>query len=293
MRMKPPAFSSPDSREPSLCLPGGEKSCFACCPPIRTAGYEHIQYRTMVQRVLRENTCAFDKNRQASRPITGFSCWALGYLDSAFRQAGCLLHPARNGGKDFRHLTGYGEKCRRESCPEARLFQGLSVETRRFWLHLTRGLDTLQYSSRRENPLFHLMGWGEEVLEIVASNERGAMFSRDEFFRAYPFFHSKLSPRANAYLLQGLLRKRPLRCLKNPTLAQKFERFSGGLIWGLKREFSLDMGARHTHLLDLDPLFLNLLRIGAGIRKIREDRAQRLKEKVDRTLDEFVQGTWP
>lgn len=291
MRMKPvPAPFFPDSQEPSLCLPDGEKSCFACCPPIRAAGYEHIQYRTMVQRMLRENTRAFDKNWDVPRPITGFSCWALGYLDSAFRQAGCLLHPARNGGKDFRYLTGYGEKCRREGCPEARLFQELSVETRRFWLHLTHGLDTLQYSSTKENPLFHLMGWGRDVLEAVASNEKGVMLGRDEFFRVYPFFLIGLSPRANAYLLQGLLRKGHLGCLKSRDRTLKFERFSVRLARELKRGFSLDGKAVHTHLLDLDPLFLNMLRIGAGIRKIREDHAKTLKEKVDRALDDFVQG---
>ena len=34
----------------SLCFPDEEKSCFACCPPIRAAGYEHIEYKNFINR---------------------------------------------------------------------------------------------------------------------------------------------------------------------------------------------------------------------------------------------------
>lgn len=30
--------------------------------------------------------------------ITGFSCWALGYMDNGHKMVGCLLHPGQNGG---------------------------------------------------------------------------------------------------------------------------------------------------------------------------------------------------
>ena len=94
----------------TLCVPDAQRSCFACCPPIRPAGYEHIQYRNMVMRMLRENTKGFAAGGGGRSPITGFSCWALGYLDENFRQVGCLLHPAMNNGKDLRYRVGFGEK---------------------------------------------------------------------------------------------------------------------------------------------------------------------------------------
>jgi molybdopterin-guanine dinucleotide biosynthesis protein A len=42
-----------------LCAPDGDKTCFACCPPIRPAGYEHVDHRAAVARMLRENTLSF------------------------------------------------------------------------------------------------------------------------------------------------------------------------------------------------------------------------------------------
>jgi len=83
----------------TLCAPDREKSCFACCPPIRPAGYEHILYEAIVKRMLRENTKAFARGETGPAPITGFSCWALGYLDPEYRRVGCLLHPLQNAGE--------------------------------------------------------------------------------------------------------------------------------------------------------------------------------------------------
>ncbi|MBL7211240.1 MAG: hypothetical protein ISS61_02540 [Desulfobacteraceae bacterium] len=60
--------------KPTLCLPDTEKNCFACCPPIRPAGYEHLQHTGIVKRMLRENTRAFAGKGAAISPITGFSC---------------------------------------------------------------------------------------------------------------------------------------------------------------------------------------------------------------------------
>ena len=115
-------------REPSLCLPDKEKSCFACCPPIRPAGYEHVQYKNIVKKILIENTLSFQLQKKS---ITGFSCWALGYIDKNFKQVGCLLHPEYIG-TDLRHLTGYGEKCKRETCLEAKIFLNLEYNTKIF-----------------------------------------------------------------------------------------------------------------------------------------------------------------
>jgi len=52
--------------QPTLCLPDTEKNCFACCPPIRPAGHEHLQHTGIVKRMVRENTWAFAGKGDAS-----------------------------------------------------------------------------------------------------------------------------------------------------------------------------------------------------------------------------------
>ncbi|MFH0844586.1 MAG: hypothetical protein V1930_03855 [Pseudomonadota bacterium] len=117
---------------PTLCFPDHEKSCFACCPPIRPAGYEHIQYRDILKRFLREDTESFKKRNDAIGPITGLSCWALGHMYNSFKQVGCMLHPAQNDGVDLRYRVDYGEKCSRETCREEKIFSKLDKNDRVF-----------------------------------------------------------------------------------------------------------------------------------------------------------------
>ncbi len=281
------SHSTPHDFEPTLCVPDQEKSCFACCPPIRPAGYEHIHHRTIIQRMLRENTREFESQRRKMRPITGFSCWALGYLDKDCRLVGCLLHPARYQGEDLRFLVNYGEKCRRESCPESRVFRELSIETRGFWIQLTQGLDSFQYSSRRFNPLFHLLGWGSALLSAIAMEEAGVPLSRDHLSKTYPVLESGLEPRANAYLLKGIAQQKGVQSLGTTLFTRQFELFSTDLMPRLQSG-SLSGGAPFTHLLPLDPLFLDLLRLGAGIKRIHEDAAVALKAHVDAAISSFI-----
>ena len=274
-------------REPTLCLPDQGKSCFACCPPIRPAGYEHIQHRTIIQRILRENTRDFKRQNRKARPVPGFSCWALGYLDDACRLAGCLLHPTRHQGKDLRFLTGYGEKCRRENCPESRIFLALSLPARRFWLHLADDLDSFHYSSKRINPLFHLLGWGAGLLDAVAGEENGKSVSPDSLSKSYPVLQSDAEPRANAYLLTIIARENGIRSLKAISFASRFERFSGDLLHRLST-LPNETDVSFTHLLPFDPLFLDFLRLGAGIKKSSEERAAIIKDQVDTALSQFI-----
>jgi hypothetical protein len=210
--------------ELSLCAPDGQKTCFACCPPIRPAGYEHIRYKTIIQRILRENTFSYNQEDRGLRPITGFSCWALGYLDKEYRRIGCLLHPVQNQGIDLRYRVDYGEKCRRESCPESETFSLLEERAKRFWLHLADGLDSFAYSSRKENPLFHMVGWGTPVLGLIPSVE-GSRYGRETFFEAYPFFQRPYLPRPPVYPAKRLIDGNTVYLLKNRGFREAFEGF--------------------------------------------------------------------
>jgi hypothetical protein len=176
--------------------------------------------------MLRENTEAFNAHAEDKIPITGFSCWALGYLDKNHALIGCLLHPAQNGGVDLRYRTDYGEKCGREFCPEAKVFSGLAIEAKKFWLHLADGLDSFSYSSRGHNPLFRMINWGGHLLSLLASNENHRAFGKESFYKSYPFFSTNLTPRANAYLIKWLVDREGTHILESHTFKSRFEVFS-------------------------------------------------------------------
>jgi len=230
-----PSGACPSFRS-SLCFPGTGRSCFACCPPIRPAGYDHLDHRPMIRRMLRENTAAFGEKGTGFSPITGFSCWALGYLDPEYRLVGCLLHPARNGGMDLRFRVGYGEKCSREICPEAKRFGDLREVERGFWSRLANGLDAFEYSSRKTNPLFRILGWGPLLLGAVAGAENGRMYTRESFFRAYPFFSTRMAGRSAAYPAERVVAAIGPSVLKGTSFPEDFERLPG-----LPEIFGLDL----------------------------------------------------
>jgi hypothetical protein len=273
---------------PSLCAPDQDKTCFACCPPIRPAGYDHLDHRGAVARMLRENTAAFPMRGEGVSPIRGYSCWALGYLGSGYRLIGCLLHPAQNRGSDLRHRVDFGDKCRRETCPEAKVFDGLTPDAKGTWLCLARGLDAFAYSSRKHNPLFNLMGWGREVLEWVARNDQ--CFSRDDFFEGYPFFRTTLNPRGHAYLLSGILVTSEGRGLTlSEHFRSRFEHFSGDLVRMLGEIRARSGQAAYTHRLPLDRSFLDFLRLSCGLQRLSLSAAVCMKALVDRELERFTQ----
>ncbi len=271
----------------SLCFPDSEKTCFACCPPIRPARYEHIQHGNIIRRILRENTSDFDLYRKEVRPITGYSCWALGYLDEGCRLIGCLLHPALNRGEDLRDRVDYGNKCRRETCPEAKVFSMLSPEQKNFWLHLADGLNAFSYSSRKHNPLFTMMQWGAPLLGAVASEESGNLFTWPDFLARYPFFSTGIPPRGNAYLLNRLTRGKTPSLLKNEAFSQGFERFSQHIGGRVKRECPPPGDGHPVHRLDMDRHFLDFLRLSAGIQRIRIQEALHIKVVVDQEIELF------
>lgn len=152
----------------SLCSPGGGLSCFACCPPIRPPGYDHAQHRGSLTRLLLENTAAIRRGDLPQSEMTGFWCPGLGFLDGRGRQVGCLLHPARNQGRDLRGPTGYRDKCARESCPPARAFADLGSAEQAALIALCVGLDAFAFSSHAQNPVMRLLALGPKVAGAAA-----------------------------------------------------------------------------------------------------------------------------
>ena len=271
----------------SLCFPDNQKSCFACCPPIRPSGYEHIQYQKSVQRFLRENTRQFDPREKTIKPIIGFSCWALGYLDEDFRLIGCLLHPAVNGGEDFRHRIDFGEKCGRESCYESKIFSILNEKQQSFWLNLTRGLDSFAYSSRKENPLFKLLNWGPRILKLITAEETGMIFNVPSFFRTYPFFTIQVNPKAIAYILNRLINKENIHLLKKEEFKEFFYDVLTNLNQALIQELPDEEKGEYIHQLELDKDFLHFLRLSLKRTKMEIGQAERIKKMTDEILRHF------
>jgi hypothetical protein len=271
----------------TLCAPDPDRTCFACCPPIRPAGYEHIQHKSILKREFRENTLSFKKDDRRLAPITGFNCWALGYLDKSYRRIGCLLHPFQNGGTDLRFRVDYGEKCRRESCPESLSFSRLKDDVKGFWLHLTDGLDSFDYSSRKENPLFTIMAWGTHLLNLIPRVEGYRMYEREVFLEEFPFFRPAGTPRGHAYPARRLIDEDNVHLLKKPAFGVAFLRFSCSLSLFLTKALGGVSGGTAVHRLSLDRDFLDFLRLSAKIMKVSEEDALRLKALADEELDRF------
>lgn len=271
----------------SLCAPDQDKSCFACCPPIRPPGYEHIVYRRIIHSELLNATKEFDPESDSVRPITGFSCWALGYLDREYRRVGCLLHPIQNRGRDLRHRVNYGKKCSRESCQESQLFDILEESARRHFLALTRGLDSFSYSSRDQNPLFNLVWWGDELLAHLARNGDGRAPDRETFFSKFPLLASDLDPHAYGYLISFLVARHGDAILKRTDAAGLC-----GTFWeDVRKDFavsSLNQASRpYAYTLRLDPLFVRCLRYGLGIMRITKTEADTLRMQIDARINVF------
>lgn len=277
----------------TLCFPDGEKSCFGCCPPIRPAGYDHLDYRGMISRMLLENTKAFNPARQDIRPITGFSCWAIGYLDESYSTVGCLLHPYRYGGVDMRYRVSFEDKCRRETCEEAKIFQALSCRAQTALLRPVKGMDSFTYSSGKANPLFRMLMWGSPLLESVANetdeaeghlprHNEAPFKSWNNFIRRYPFFASSLNPKAHSYIVTSIVQRLGTIFLRKDESRDELELFSAAALARIRKLGHVESGRQAwTHLLDLPKPFLDYLRLGAGIARITQEGALEIKAALD------------
>jgi len=198
----------------SLCMPQAGFSCFACCPPIRPAGYEHLADRGSWRRMFAENRADFLAGRLQAKAQTGFFCPGLGFLDKAGRRVGCLLHPAANQGRDLRGPTGYRDKCERESCPESRAYAALPPAERAALMELCQGLDSFQFSSSAQNPVRRLLAFGPRATAAAAGL---GLAARDEL-ASWPWLHELDS--AHGWLLGRLVKREGAELLRRSDLAQ-------------------------------------------------------------------------
>jgi hypothetical protein len=275
------------SPSPTLCFPDREKSCFACCPPIRPADYEHLQHKNINKRILRENSAAFVREERNIVPITGFSCWALGYVDENYRLVGCLLHPSQNDGLDLRYRVNYEAKCQRESCREAQTFSELALPMKRFWLHLADGLDSFSYSSRRANFLFRMLDWGTHLLNVIPATQSNTIHTTESFLTVYPFFSTSLSPRAHAYLLNRLIKAENVDLLKSALFRAEFERLAASVAEQIAQNQVLQPDGNPVHRLSLDRDFLDYLRLSLGVKRMNEQEAMITKQEVDARIEKW------
>lgn len=250
----------------SLCSPSPLLSCFACCPPIRPRNYDHLDHEAILKREFRANRLDYLRNGPMFRPIVGFSCWALGFLDEEGRRAGCLLHPSRNGGQDLRFLIDYGEKCARESCRAAKAFERLSAEVQDFWISLVGDFDSFLFSSRRTNPLFHILLWGPPVLERLHREAMDENWSVRELLRRRTFITDPAwNPIAHRFLFRLALESDAPKghtCRVDETLCRilqdRIHNHSAA------RPPSREESAVFTHLLPFEGDLLDFLRLDLG-----------------------------
>lgn len=226
-------------------MPAPKLSCFACCPPIRPAGYDHAQDRGSWRRMFSENRAAFLAGQLPDRVQIGFSCPGLGFLDASGSQVGCLLHPARNQGRDLREPTGYRGKCARESCPQSRAYAALPQGLRAALTALCAGMDPFTFSSRILNPVMRLLAFGPEVASAAAA---GSAPSDIETLSAWTWLQE--ADPAHGWLLARLLDGRGPGLLTEPGLTALLRDKAGEIAKRLGPSPPLDQGQPLFELCD-------------------------------------------
>ncbi|MBF0548956.1 MAG: hypothetical protein HQK60_00335 [Deltaproteobacteria bacterium] len=274
----------------SLCFPDGQKSCFRCCPPVRAPGYDHYPHRLFLARELRDNTSRYDPADFSLKPITGFNCWALGYLDRKFKLVGCLLHPVQNGGRDLRGRIDYGHKCAREFCQEASIFDQLTADHRQFWLGLAEALDSFQYSSNLINPMFRVLNFGPGVLSAVAAHSGPESMADRELISTYPFLSMAAWPRSCAFLVEQIISGYGVPFLAGPEGLELINGLMNHLQTSLAAFLSpkRSSGRPYVHQLSLDRSLADFFRFGLNVSCLSQTEADTLGLQVRRLTAEWL-----
>ncbi len=274
----------------SLCVPNSKVSCFACCPPIRPKTYDHISYVSSLKREIRENTLRFKKYGPRYKPIAGYYCWALGYIDKSFKKVGCLLHPLMNSGKDLRYMINYGNKCAREKCYQATVFDTLHHECKLFWLEITEGLNSFYFSSPKANPIFHILNWGNFILEHFFGYASLKKYNCTELLWKLPFLiDSKIAPRKWRLPVKMLCRLVDNRSLENINWSEYFAYFEKTFT-ELQKELKVFLKGDgvYVHLLELDEDLSEFIRFYIQRSKIESSGVSELYERMTGIILEFI-----
>ncbi len=272
----------------SLCFPDREKSCFFCCPPIRDPEADPLDNIPARRASLRRNRQNLEENLAHPHEISGDSCWGLGFLDDHERQAGCLLHPLRNGGRDLRHLTGYQFKCANALCREAEVFNRLQENEKEFCLNLCRGMDSFHYSSR-SNPLMRLLAWEEKMVSLITRTHPAGL-SRDDFTNAYGFLWKDLDFRLDGYLALEIAKHRGVIFLRSHirTYLEKRTRLIERLRCLPEDSDKHRPPQTPAHKLKIPLSLSRLLKFGAGLWELSPGSEKPILELVSTMITECI-----
>jgi len=286
----------------SLCHPDSEKSCFFCCPPLRPYAYDPLRHRSALEPALRQNRESFLKNkinRAAPQftvlPINGWDCWGLGFLDDEEKKVGCLLHPFQNDGLDYRHLVGYERKCGREICLEAKTFEALSKKAKTFYLDVTAGMDSFEYSSRTWNPIFPLLLWGREVCETIAETEGFCIINRNKFKKNHDSFINHLSYKTDGYLIERIIVIEGISQFNRSDFLNYYRVWKEKLVQKYRINYPLSAAVseeksfcRPVHLFETPLSFSRFLKFSLNTWTATEEKVATLKKEIDLEIDRFV-----
>jgi hypothetical protein len=228
-------------------------------------------------------------------PINGWDCWGLGYLDGDEKKVGCLLHPSQHDGTDYRYLVEYEGKCAREMCLEAKTFDALSEKAKRFYLDMTTGMDSFEYSSREWNPIYPVLLFGGVVSEEIAGSEGFRSMRRDEFTKRYDAFLTPISHKTDGYLVEKVVEVMGASCLREPGFLEAYKRWQERLVEQYRIDDAsspLTPGANHSnrpvHVYDIPLSFSRFLKFGLNIWSASEERVASLKKEIDGEIDQFI-----
>lgn len=228
------------------------------------------------------NTRDADRNRKNPRPIVGYTCWGLGYLDA--RHIGCLLHPCRNQGHDLRDLTGYGDKCRRELCREAVIFSQLTDRQASLVMGLTDGLDAFEYSSPKANPAFRLIRWGPVIIDALAQCHPGGL-DRQEYFEHYTFLSRDLEPERYGFPLGIWIDMKGWSEAVQPGPLHIFTQSVTAFIARYRSKMTPPLDNRpYVHQLDIPKGFATFLKTALGLTRLRPSQAREILAALTRRL---------
>lgn len=186
-----------------LCQPDSGKSCGACCG---IYNYADSSREALVARLSRR-TERFHRDVRGEADLPSFSrmirqdedqtrrfevihcCEYAGFLDYGEKRVGCLLHPARNGGKDLRGVSFYGrELCDGHLCPS------YSFLSRTEKLALIDILDDWYLYGLCLTDIDLVRGYFRHLGDLLGETPAPAMFHDNEAVRgiARRFFEYKL-----------------------------------------------------------------------------------------------------